>query len=184
MAALSTFFGKSPTMKVNRLSKSQTKHIEVGQPYLINVYNRNMGGVDRMDQNLAAYMINHRSKKWWWPMFRFCIDLATNNAIQLYRTQVRQAGEKGLDAKGYRRAVVEAYHKYYQKRLVPKSIHRGNGAKQPVPDYTRKDSIGHLPTKGRQRRCALPGCHGTAVFECSKCGVGLHPNCFNGFLTM
>ena len=47
----------------------------------ISVYNKAMGGVDRMDQNIGAYMINIRSKKWWWPLFRFCVDLAVNNAL-------------------------------------------------------------------------------------------------------
>ena len=46
-----------------------------------------MGGVNRMDQNVRAYMINIRNKKWWWPLSRFCIDLAVINAHQLYCLQ-------------------------------------------------------------------------------------------------
>ena len=38
------------------------------------------GGVDRIDQNISAYMINLRTKKWWWPLVRFVADVAVNNA--------------------------------------------------------------------------------------------------------
>ena len=50
-------------------------------------YNKTMGGVDRMDQNIGTYMINIRNKKWWWPIFPFGVDLAVNNAFQLCSLQ-------------------------------------------------------------------------------------------------
>ena len=37
-----------------------------------------------MDQNTSAYMINLRTKKLWWPLFRFVVDVAVNNAYQIY----------------------------------------------------------------------------------------------------
>ena len=55
-----------------------------------------MGGVDRLDQNIATYMIAHRSKKWWWPIFRFCVNLCANNAFQIYRHQKENPGQKPL----------------------------------------------------------------------------------------
>ena len=39
-----------------------------------------MGGVDRMDQNIVAYMINLQSRKWWWTLFTFVLDVSANNA--------------------------------------------------------------------------------------------------------
>ena len=50
-----------------------------------------MGGVDRMDQNIVAYMINLQSKKCWWPLLRFVLD-------QLYCMRSLNQGEKRLDA--------------------------------------------------------------------------------------
>lgn len=32
-------------------------------------YNKGMGGVDVMDQNVAAYRTRMRQRKWWWPIF-------------------------------------------------------------------------------------------------------------------
>ena len=68
-----------------------------------------MGGVDRMDQNIGAYVISIRNKKWWWPLFRFCVDLAVNNAFQLYRLQPLNQGQKRLDLLGFRREIVQVY---------------------------------------------------------------------------
>ena len=43
---------------------------------------RGMRRVDHLDQNISSYMKAHRSKKWWWPVFHFCLDLSVNNAYQ------------------------------------------------------------------------------------------------------
>ena len=60
-----------------------------------------MGGVDRLDQNLTVYMVNHRSKKWWWPVFRFCVDVAVNNAFHLFKAQVRSPYSSSIDFLGF-----------------------------------------------------------------------------------
>ena len=71
-------------------------------------------------------MINLRSKKWWWPLFRFCIDVAINNAYQLYRIRQLNEGESRMDALEFRRVIVETYYKSYKTKndsvaLYPKS---------------------------------------------------------------
>ena len=60
---LSTFAGKEPQNKVKRYSQNKKKRIDILQPNVVNVYNRFMGGVDCMDQNISTYMIHLRSKK-------------------------------------------------------------------------------------------------------------------------
>ena len=45
--------------------KDQGGKVEIDQPNAISFYNKTMGGVDRMDQNNGAYMINIRNKKGW-----------------------------------------------------------------------------------------------------------------------
>ena len=107
---LSTFAGKEPQKKVKRNSQKEKKKIDVLQPNVVNVYNRFMVGVDRMDQNISTYMIHLRSKKCWWPLFRFCVDVAVNNAFQLYRLRQPDTGESKLDTLEFRRAIVEAYY--------------------------------------------------------------------------
>ena len=60
-----------------------------------------MSGVDRMDENIGAYMIS---------IFRFSVDLAVNNTFQLYRLQPLNQGQKRLDLLGFRGEIVQVYH--------------------------------------------------------------------------
>ena len=59
-----------------------------------------MGGADRLDQKTATYMIAHRSKKWWWPIFGFCLNLFANNRLQIFRHQKENPGQKPLGLLG------------------------------------------------------------------------------------
>ena len=61
----STLYGKKPMKRARCCIKDKGGRVEIDQPNSISVYNKIMGGVDRMDQNIGAYMINIRSKKWW-----------------------------------------------------------------------------------------------------------------------
>ena len=105
----STFVGKMPLRKAHRYVKAQNGRAEIDQPQSIFLYNKGMGGVDRLDQNISSYMIGHRSKKWWWPDFRFCLALSVNNVYQLYSQQKRSAGERKLDLLGFRQNIVDTY---------------------------------------------------------------------------
>ena len=77
----STLYGKKPMKRARRYIKDQGGTVEIDQPNAISFYSKTMGGVDRMDQNTGPYMINIGNMKWWWPLFRFCVDLAVNNAF-------------------------------------------------------------------------------------------------------
>ena len=90
----STFVGKMPLRKAHRYVKAQNGRAEIDQPQSIFLYNKGIGGADRLDKNISSYMMGQRSKKWWWPVFRFCLDLSVNSAYQLYRQQKRSEGER------------------------------------------------------------------------------------------
>ena len=77
-----------------------------------------IGGFERMDQNISAYMINLRTKRWWWPLFRFVVDAAVNNAYQIYRQSHLNPGEYRLGALGFRRAIVDACYRLCRKSAV------------------------------------------------------------------
>ena len=55
----STNCGAAPVGKAKWFSSADHQRIEIPQPQVVEVYNMGMGGVDTLDQNLAAYMINH-----------------------------------------------------------------------------------------------------------------------------
>ena len=89
----STFVGKTPLRKARRYVKAQNGRTEIDKPQSIFLYNKGIRGVDCLDQNISSYIIGHCSKKWWWPVFRFCLDLSVNNACQLCCQQKRSEGE-------------------------------------------------------------------------------------------
>lgn len=102
----STFTGLKPVGTTKRYVRTERQRKAIPIPKAIQVYNQYMGGIDRFDQNVAYYMTNIRSKKWWWPIFRFLLDLAVQNAFQLYRLQ---QGVETLDLLGFRRSIVITY---------------------------------------------------------------------------
>jgi hypothetical protein len=81
----SNALGSQPTVKVSRWCRKTSTKIDVDQPYLIKMYNRHMGGVDRCDQNISTYRISTRSKKWWWALFIWIPDMVLQNCWLLYR---------------------------------------------------------------------------------------------------
>ena len=123
--AISTFTGKQPIEQVKLYCHREKLRVNIEQPNIINQYNMSMGGVDRMDQNILAYMINLRARKWWWPFSRFVVDVAVNNAYQIYRQSHLNPGEYRLDALGFRRAIVDAYYRLYRKSLLSTTLFTG-----------------------------------------------------------
>ena len=180
----STYVGAKPLQKAKRYSSQEKRRIEVDQPKVVHTYNYGMGGVDRLDQNLACYKIQHRSKKWYWPIFRFCLDMAVQNAFQLYRQQDRIAAVKGHDLLSFRREIVQVYMQKYSPQTSSAVFPPARlPAERRVLQEVRTDNTAHWIVQGSQRRCAAPGCVGTSVYSCEKCNVGLHPGCFKLFHT-
>ena len=177
----STLSGKEPMKRACRYIKDKGGRVEIDQPNSISVYNKTIGGVDRMDQNIGAYIINIRSKKWWWPLFRFCVDLAVNNAFQLYHLQPLQQGEKQLDLLGFRREIVKVYHARFRlDKTLPVIFPAPRSTQRVIPEICY-DGIDHWIAKGNQHPCAK--CSKTSKYFCEKCNIGLHPDCFKDFHT-
>ena len=75
----------NPVGKAKRYSSKERKITAVDEPYVVQYYNQNMGGVDCMDQNISFYRIPVHAKKWWMPLFMFMPDTTMQNAWLLYR---------------------------------------------------------------------------------------------------
>ena len=67
--AVSTFTGKQPIEQSKRYCRRENRRVNIEQPNILNQYNTSMGVVDCMDL-----------VRWWWPLFRFVVDMAVNNA--------------------------------------------------------------------------------------------------------
>ena len=166
----STYAGVEPLQKANRFSSAEKKRISVDQPKVVQLYNNGMGGVDRLDQDLSCYVTNLRSKKWYWPIFRFFIDLAVQNAYQLYRLQEKIPGAPEHDLLSFRREIAQVYVKTlssYQPAAVPFPPSRAPTDRR-VLHEVRTDATAHWIVQGTQRRCVAPGCKRTLVYACEK----------------
>ena len=118
--------GQHPMRTASRFCRKERKRITIDQPDMINAYNKNMGGVDRMDENISAYRINIRSKKWCWPIATFLFDVAANNAYRLYTFQARIPGQPIFDLLGFRRAIVDIYGKSLNRSIISRSLFPGS----------------------------------------------------------
>ena len=102
VTVVSNVHGVFPLQKAERWSRVEKRHVEIDQPNAIKLYNSSMGGTDRMDQNIAAYRIGIRSKKWWWSLFIWLVDVPIGNAHYLYKRSPAYNDEP-LDLLGFKR---------------------------------------------------------------------------------
>lgn len=172
--------GVNPIQTTKRWSRAESKHVTIPQPFMINHYNHTMGGVDRTDQNVGTYRTVIRCKKWWWPIFSYCLDLSIQQAWHLYRETDAARGNP-LDLLAIRRTVARVY--------LSRAGHAGPGRptgfvsldRRVLPEV-RFDRLDHLvqswPT---QLRCG--SCGKKTMRRCAKCKVGLHDMCFQQYHT-
>lgn len=174
----SSLYGSEPIGSVDRWSRVDKKKIKVSIPHGIKMYNKGMGGTDRMDQNINKYRISIKSKKWWWSLFTWMLDMAVHNAWQLSKGQ-----GSALTQLQFRREIAACY--LNQFGILPK----GKGRKSttlPAQHFVRYDNLGHLvePVQdNKKRRCANTGCTSIGRTQCSRCNVGLCVKCFRDYHT-
>ena len=156
-----------------RWKRSERKQISVSQPNIVKLYDKNMGGVDLFDKLRGHYRTRNRSRKWYWPLFRFCLNGSTINLWLWYRHV-----ESKMSLLKFTRQVVIAL-------LASSNVEKWRGVapktKKQILNATRLDGKGHLVDKIKtQRQCAA--CGSCAKFICLKGNVCLHPDrCFVKF---
>ena len=176
----SNMSGVFPMHSAKRWSMKDKKYIQVEQPHVVHEYNKTMGGVDLMDQNVSCYRINMRTKKWWWPFFAYCLDVSIQNAWMLFR----KGNAEHTDQLAFRREIVDVYLRRYAVSKQPHSLRSAQvtGLDKKVPSDVRQDGRDHFITsEATQRRCAY--CGKKTYRRCSKCRVALHLECSQVFHT-
>lgn len=103
----STECGVQSIGKVKRWCDKQKK--EVDQPRCFINYNKYMGGVDRLDQNVGCYRIGVRLKRWYWQLLLFPLNVSINNVYQLYRLSPAAKEKDAHDLLSFTRYVVQSY---------------------------------------------------------------------------
>lgn len=138
-----------------------------------------MGGVDLLDSMVACYRIQIRKRKWWFPFFAWSLSVSAVNAWRLMQ-KTKKYEKPFLD---FLRKLVEIM---MAKHGIKKSK-RGRGSQVPTPpDDVRYDGLEHwmdkLPQRSNCRNCSEQGKkERKAWYQCRKCKVTVHQECFNPF---
>lgn len=165
-----------PMKKTSRYSRIEKSKIPVEIPQLIHHYNLHMGGVDIADQFVASYRCRIRSKKWWWPLFAWSIDISCVQGWLLYR----RLGHNIPLLNFRRECAIFLLKSFGESRKVPGV--RSSMQYSPALEEIRKDGKDHFVEKAasKYRRCKV--CGKRSSYFCVKCNIALHPeNCFVTF---
>lgn len=172
VTVISNHYNEEPLSTAKRYNRKARKEVSIGQPNVVKLYNKNMGGVDLHDNGIANYRIGVSGKKWWWPLFVNTIDSVLVNAWKIYNFANNEKISQ-LDFKSY-----------IALRLIKNESPNRTPSTSRVISELRYDNIGHFifksPTNSR-RRCKI--CSSQTVFLCKKCNVPLHTDCFESYHT-
>ena len=111
------------------------KNVNILTPKAVREYNQGMGETDRMDQNINAYRVSIRGKKWWWSIFTWFLDASLQNAWLL-----RQLRDE-ISQKNFKRQVAMTYLKSYQNKSKGRDRKSAN---MPGPENARYYHTGLL----------------------------------------
>jgi DNA excision repair protein ERCC-6 len=176
----STSLEAHPLQSASRFSRSVKARVSVAQPNCFAVYNKTMGGVDRMDQNIGSYRCSIRGRKWWFSIFVFLVEASLQNGWLLHRRMAKSCAASCLDLLAYRRHVAQYLCLNYANLSSSKrNLHLLPSAS--CSEEIRFDGMNHLVEYcSQERRCAK--CEKNAHFICSRCTVHLHPKqCFKDY---
>ena len=166
-----------PTTNASRWSQAADARVQVDMPHTVEQYNRYMGGVDRMDQNIGTCRVGIRSKKWYWPLVMFALGTATQNAWQLYRRSPTGQATP-LTYTQFVQAIAESTLLRYGTPPEPagrKPSARGLA----LADVRRLEGRHYLARGPTQQLCAR--CRNKTKFRCTRCERALCIDCFEPF---
>ena len=164
--------------KVQRYSRAE-KVISVRCPKIVSRYNKFIGGTDQMDQNVNAYKIGIRGKKWWWSVFTWTIDVSLQNAWLVHR----EANQR-MSLLEFRRSIAIRYLSIYTEVPIgagrPK-LSKDSSIVSRVADEVRLDSSGRLIQNEKSNIRRRWDGHLKSAQSAKKWDVDLCVPCFANF---
>lgn len=163
--------------KSSKAEPSASK-IDVPIPDAVKLYNKGMGGVDKLDWYVNLYRSRIRSKKWYWCLVTAAIDICIVNAYLIHRKITRE--DNGL--LNFRRTIAFVYLKQNTRDLKRPFLAPSGPNKPKIHDALRFDGDGHyLETRKKQQRCQMMHCSSKPLTFCAKCEITLCKGCFKPF---
>ena len=142
-----------PEVSVQRSSCESKPHIPIVQPYVIQMCNKYMGGVDHREWLLEKHSISIRRKKWYWFILTRILDMAVVNSFVLYRLI---HGFNSISVKDFRRAIATTYLKlgHGSRVMRGRSLSLPSTSRRQLAHDIRLDQRNHmLGKRDRQRHC-------------------------------
>lgn len=199
----STAHSAFPLDSIKRWDRKSKKIIKVDYPSIIKHYNKKMGGVDLFDMLMAFYRLDHKSKKWYFRIFYWALNLCLINGCLIRKRQcILQKIPKKNTYKLLDFCISVSSHlmntnqvSTQKKRGRPSLLPEQNNSKKiisrkyqlpeiKISNDVRYDEISHFPKPTTNKvRCKLCSMHSRTV--CIKCKVHLclnnNRNCFLNF---
>lgn len=183
---------------IKRWDKIMSAYTDVTCPKVIANYNKNMGGVDILDQSIEYYRTFIKTKKWTLKVILHFFDLSISNAWRLYVLDSIATGvpkSKIMDLLEFRMQVADGLINTPERKRRSDTDEqdtenlRPNTSKfrRPNPPSVAKryDGYDHLPSFDEidsPRACRMEGCKSRSKILCTKCEVYLclsrKQNCF------
>lgn len=174
----------SPRQTTTVLRRLQNgKRVEIHCPKVVDVYNKNMGGVDRFDQYRERYEVGRKSLKWWFRILYFLLDLAIVNSFILWKLHHPAQSKSQLSYRlklakqlinGFSSRKIQGRPVNYFKCSVPKEVRLAKSALHlpRVVDTNRRCKLCSSKDKKQKRTKVI----------CTYCKVPLCvKNCFENF---
>src|SRR3984957_19245875 len=142
-------------------------------PPILKLYTKYMGGFDRSDRMVRTYSASRQSKKWWFRLFYYFLDMSVANSFILYNNSPNHDELSELDyVKQLSLALIGSFSG--DEKVQP----RAQRKRKRTPAIPRVVAGNHYPelTKKTERctHCARPGSKGPrSKYICEACDVHL-----------
>lgn len=83
----SNFIASGEVDHVTRWDKKEKQFVDIERPEMVRLYNKSMGGVDKLDQLISYYRIFIRSRKWTLRMIMHAFDMVIFNCWIQYKKE-------------------------------------------------------------------------------------------------
>ena len=139
--------GIEPAGCTSRWRREKRQRITINQPIIINAVFITTLWVALTEQiRLSAYRITMRTKKSWWPLFAYTLDLVIQNGWLLY-CKTRSWLQRQLDLLAFRRDVVRVYLMCHAQPARMGCPSRPQSLSECVPQEVRLNNRGHFFTQ-------------------------------------
>ncbi|XP_065684233.1 piggyBac transposable element-derived protein 3-like isoform X1 [Hydra vulgaris] len=191
---ISSFASIEPINTVRRYDRKTRKYIMVKQPYIVQFYNKNMGGVDKLDMMCSFYKPNFKCHRWYVYIWAHTLLIALSNAWFLYRRDLKIIcpTKKFMPLKKFQAAVASSLIAVVKSKAgrpsldaTPLPTKRPAAVQSNPTKDIRLDGFDHLPTYSDKRQRCKKCKTGFSYICCKKCNVWLclikDRNCFHDY---